>query len=428
MKKIFFNILVFILPVLMMAQETEKPKFGIKFSGFIRNDVIYNTRQVIAARGENDFTLAPKPILLDEEANDINAVPNYNIISFTTRVRSKITGPDAFGAKTSGLIEADFLGSTGVSKFDLRLRHAIIKLDWKKSHLLMGQYWHPMFVTDCYPKTVSFGAGITFNPFARNPQIRYTYNFTDKLSLAAAVLSQGQYRSKGNHFSQQNSAVPELNIHLQYKTDLFTVGAQFDYQTLKPRLVTDSNFVTNTTVSSMTYLAYLKVNLKPITVKLYGVYGQSNDNMVMMGGYAITNKVYTTEQNKKNIVEYTPYNTVSGWIDFETTGKKVQYGLFFGYSKNMGAADSVITSTYTGRWGNVNALMRVAPRVVVKSNNLKLGLEIEYSTADYAEQKLDANELPVAGSNPGGIDMFGKVTNFNTANNLKLILSVAYVF
>ena len=428
MKKILFLITVIVLPVLMMAQETEKPKFGIKFSGFVRNDVIYNTRQVVAARGENDFVLAPDAVLLDADGNDINSVPNYNIISFTTRLRGKITGPDAFGAKTSGLIETDFLGSTGASKFDLRLRHAIVKLDWKKGHLLMGQYWHPMFVTDCFPKTVSFGAGITFNPFARNPQIRYTYNLTENFSVAAAILSQGQYRSKGDHYSQQNSAIPETNIHIQYKSDFITVGAQFDYQVLKPRIVTDSNYTTNTTVSSMSYLAYMKLNLKPITVKMYGIYGQSNDNMVMMGGYAIKDRVYTLEQNKKNYVEYVPYNTVSGWLDLETTGKKVQYGLFFGYSQNMGAADSVITSSYTGRWGNVNTLMRVAPRVVIKSNNLKVGIEVEYSTADYAEQKVDANGVAVVGSDAGGISKYGKVTNFTTADNVKLIISVAYIY
>jgi len=428
MKKILFLITVIVLPVLMMAQETEKPKFGIKFSGFVRNDVIYNTRQVVAARGENDFVLAPDAVLLDADGNDINSVPNYNIISFTTRLRGKITGPDAFGAKTSGLIETDFLGSTGASKFDLRLRHAIVKLDWKKGHLLMGQYWHPMFVTDCFPKTVSFGAGITFNPFARNPQIRYTYNLTEKFSVAAAILSQGQYRSKGDHYSQQNSAIPETNIHIQYKSDFITVGAQFDYQVLKPRIVTDSNYTTNTTVSSMSYLAYMKLSLKPITVKMYGIYGQSNDNMVMMGGYAIRDRVYTLEQNKKNYVEYVPYNTVSGWLDLETTGKKVQYGLFFGYSQNMGAADSVITSSYTGRWGNVNTLMRVAPRVVIKSNNLKVGIEVEYSTADYAEQKVDANGTAVVGSDAGGISKYGKVTNFTTADNVKLIISVAYIY
>lgn len=428
MKKIFFLISIVVIPIIIMAQEQEKPKFGINFSGFVRNDVIYNTRQVLPARGENDFILVPDPVVLDADGNDINAVPNYNIISFTTRLRGKISGPDAFGAKTSGLIETDFLGSTDASKFDLRLRHAIVKLDWEKSHLLIGQYWHPMFVTSCYPKTISFGAGITFNPFARNPQIRYTYNFTKQFSLAAAILSQGQYRSKGDPYSQQNAGIPEANIHLQYKSDLLTVGAQFDYQVLKPRLVTDSNYTTNTTVSSMSYLAYAKLNLKPLTIKLYGIYGQSNDNMVMMGGYAVTDKVYTLEQNQKNIVEYTPYNTVSGWVDFETTGKKVQYGLFVGYSKNMGAADSVITSSYTGRWGNVNALMRVAPRVVVKSNNLKVGFEVAYSTADYAEQEVDANGVAVVNSDLGGIDKYGKVTNFVTADNLKFILSVAYIF
>lgn len=428
MKNIRFIVAVMFLPLLMVAQDGKKTNFGIKFSGFVRNDVIYNSRQVVAARGENDFILAPEPVVLDKDKKDINAVPNYNIVSFTSRIRGKITGPEAFGAKTSGLIEADFLGSTGLSKFDLRLRHAIIKLDWSKAHVLVGQYWHPMFVTDCFPKTVSFGAGITFNPFARNPQIRYTYNFTKEFSVATSILSQGQYRSKGNPFSQQNSGIPESNIHLQYKSDLIVVGVQFDYQVLRPRLVSDSNYVTKTTVSSKSYLGYLKLKLKPIRLSLYGIYGQNNDNMVMMGGYSIKNRIYSKEEINKNIVEYIPHNTATVWADFETTGKKIKLGLFLGYSQNMGASDSIVVDSYTGRWGDVNALMRIAPRVVYISNTIKVGFELEYSAADYAEQKLDEKGVPLVGSDIGGISKYGKITNYTTANNIKFIFSMAYIY
>ncbi len=426
MKKVLTLTVSLIVPFVLSAQDkdSDNKKFGISFSGFVRNDVIYNTRQVVSARGESDFLLVPKPVKLDSNGNDINSVPNFNIVSFTTRIRGKITGPDAFGAKTSGLIETDFFGSSAASKFDLRLRHAIIKLDWKKGHLMLGQYWHPMFVTDCYPKTVSFGAGVTFNPFSRNPQIRYKYNFTKKISIAAAAISQGQYKSKGNAFSHQNAGIPEFNVHMQYKDDVMTIGAQFDYQTLMPRIVTDSNYATKTTISTMSYLGYIKIKLKPVTLKLYQIYGQGNDNMVMMGGYAIANKAYSQEELQKNYVEYLPYNTRTNWIDIESNGKKIKYGLFLGYSENLGAKDSVIISSFTGRWGEVKSLGRIAPRMTIISNNLKLGFEIEYSGAEYSEQKLDGNGNII----DNGINQYGKVTNYKTADNLKFLFSASYIF
>ncbi len=61
-------------------------------------------------------------------------------------------------------------------------------------------------------------------------------------------------------------------------------------------------------------------------------------------------------------------------------------------------------------------------------NKVKLGFEVEYSAIDYAEQEVDDNGVPVVGSDPGGVDAFGKVTNYHTANNVKVLLSLAYIF
>ena len=336
MKKVILLVAVIILPLLMMAQNKDekketKKKFGVNFSGFIRNDMIYNTRKVVSGRAESNVLLAPKPVKLDADGKDINAVANFNFASLTSRIRAKISGPDAFGAKTSGLIEMDFLGPNVVTPFALRLRHAFVKLQWESSSLLMGQYWHPMWATECYPGAVSFGAGVPINPLSRNPQVRYTKSFGG-LSIMAAAMSQGMFKSKGDPMSHQDAGIPEVHLQLQYKNELISAGAGVNYQILMPRTVTDSNYVTSQTVGSMSFFGYAKLSLKPITIKLYGMYGQNNDNMVMMGGYAVTDMVYSADQYSKNYVQYTPYNTASGWIDIETTGKKLKFGLFAGYS------------------------------------------------------------------------------------------------
>ena len=429
MKKIILFLIIVSFPIFALSQETKKEdsKFGLNISGFVRNDMVFNTRQVVSGRGESSFILSPKPIKLDKEGKDTNAVSNYNMVAFITRLRAKITGPEAFGAKTSGLVEMDFFGPNASAPYALRLRHAFVKFEWKSSNLLVGQYWHPIWATECYPGTVSFSTGTPFNPFSRNPQIRFTKQFGG-LSILAAAMSQGMFKSKGNPMAHQNSSIPELHLQLQYKNKVISAGLGINYQLLQPRLVSSTNYITNQTVSSLSYFGYAKIKLKPLTTKIYGMYGQNNDNLVMMGGYAVTDKTYSADQRTKNLVDYTPYNSLSTWIDFETTGKILKFGFFAGYSQNMGAADSVQTTTYVGRWGNVNTMMRLAPRVIYTVNKIKLGFELEYSAIDYAEPKLDAIGQPVIGSDPNGIDAFGKVTNYKTANNIKFLLSLTYNF
>ncbi len=241
---LFFAILLSI-PFIANAQEEEK-SFGIKWAGYIKNDAVYNSRRVISARGENQFLLSPRDIDLDAAGNDINAVPNFNLIGIETRLKGAISGPDAFGAKTSGYVEGDFFGTSAGTKFSFRLRHAFVKMNWEDKGLtvLSGQYWHPTFVTDCYPGTVSFGAGVPFNPLSRNPQIRISKTF-GSLNVFLAVLSEGHFKSKAGATAHMESGIPEGHLQVQYKqvaedgTGIWA-GAGFGYKVLKPALSTTS--------------------------------------------------------------------------------------------------------------------------------------------------------------------------------------------
>ena len=425
------------MPLLMLAQDNDK-KFTLDFSGFIRNDMMYNTRQVVSARAEGQFLLAPKAIDLDANGEDINANPTFNMIGINTRFRVKMTGPETFGAKTSGMIEGDFFGTGGTTKFNFRMRHAFVKLDWGKSNLLIGQYWHANFVPGCFPGTVSFGAGVPFNPLSRPPQIRYTYNIGDKLSVFASLMGQGHFVGKAPVGAFQNAGIPEVSAQIQYKTENFLIGAGVDYQLLKPSLTTTGidtgglpiTLISDATISSISFMGFMKLTTKPVTFKLYGMYGQNNDNLVMMGGYAtVYDTTYTLEQMQEGYVEYTPYNNLSAWVDIHTNGKKTQFGIFAGYSQNLGAEKEIDLASFKGRWNNVNSMMRVAPRVVFISGKSKLGFEIEYSMIDYATQKMLADGVTAdPDADIGGIDELGKVTNWETADNLKVLFSYTFSF
>ncbi|TXG39709.1 hypothetical protein [Seonamhaeicola maritimus] len=420
-KTIIISIML-LIPMFLMAQEKDS-KFKLKFSGFISNDASLNTRQSISARGEGLFVLAPKPVELDNEGNDINNTPSFNFVGINSRIRVKITGPDAFGAKTSGMIEGDFLGVNTDSKFNFRLRHAFMKLDWEKSQLLVGQYWHPTFVVDCYPGTVSFGAGSPFNPLARNPQFRYSYKL-GKTTISLTQLTNGHFTNKGAADAQFNSLVPELHFQLQYKADKFVGGLGYGHQILRPEIVTANNYITKEKVHSNTVLAFAKVTSSMLTLKSYSMYGQNNDNLVMMGGYAAVEKTYTSDQINKGIVEYTPYNNFTSWLDIHTNGKKIIAGIFGGYSKNLGASKNVDISTYTGRWGNVKDMMRISPRLIFISGSTIIGTEIEYSSVNYNKGNPDGlTDEEITGYNSKGL-----VTNYEAANNLKFLLNVTYKF
>lgn len=432
MKSIFGLVVLFLLPVFLSAQETEK-NFTVTWSGFVRNDVIFNTRELISARGENTFSLVPSAIVEDADGNDINANPNFNMSAIASRLSAKITGPDAFGAKTSALIEADFLGFNTSTKSAFRLRNAMLKFDWGKNILMTGQYWHPLFVTDCYPGTVSFNTGVPFNPLARVPQIRYTRKLTSNIGIDAGFMAQGMYTSVAPTYSAQRSAMPEINVQLKFKNDKIAAGAGVNYLVLKPSLstsVTDtagvtSTYVSDATVSGLSFLGYMKMKLKPVTLSFYGLYGQNTSNVITVGGYAVKyDTTYTQAQLDKGYVEYIPTTSLSTWFDCHTNGEKIQFGIFAGYAKNMGAAEEIDNSTFSGRWGNVNSMMRISPRVMFISNKTKIGFEVEYHTIDYAA----GDPAGITTEEITGIDDYGVVTGYETANNIKFLLSFGYYF
>ncbi|MBE0667589.1 MAG: hypothetical protein IH593_07935, partial [Bacteroidales bacterium] len=70
---------------------------AIKLSGFIKNDIFYDTRQTSPANGlrEGHFFLYPDNVLYDTEMNDLNANPSFHILNIQTRLRADISGPDA---------------------------------------------------------------------------------------------------------------------------------------------------------------------------------------------------------------------------------------------------------------------------------------------------------------------------------------------
>lgn len=389
-------------------EEEQEKDWGITFSGYVKNDVFYDSRQTVAAR-EGHFLLWPKKEQPDQNGNDINAQSSYNILAVQSRLSGKITGPDALGAKTSGVIEGDFFAQANSNINLFRLRHAFLKLDWGQTNLIMGQYWNPIFVTACYPGTISFNTGVPFQAFARNPQIRLTQEIAG-LNVMLAALAQRDYPSWGADGPTskylRNSGTPDMHFQIHYLKERVKIGAGVAYKTIVPELMTDSLVKTDNQVAGLSAVAFMNFNLNAVTLKLEGIYGQNNTDIMQPSGFAAKSIDPVT-----NVKDYTPIQNTSVWMDIHTNGKPVQAGLFAGYYKKLGTPEEISGSVY-GLGTQIASMYRISPRVVYNAEKVRLATELEYTSAEFGAN-YDAHAVP---------------ENLSRTNNLRLLFSAYYFF
>ncbi len=373
-----------------IGQDKEEKKFGIKFSGFVKSDFIFDTRQVVSAR-EGHFLLYPKNVRLDREGEDINAKSSFNYLSIQSRLTGKISGPDAFGAKTSGVIEGAFFGHIETSINSFRLRHAFIKLNWKTTEFLFGQYWHSMFVTQCFPGTVSFNTGTPFQFFSRNPQIRLTQKI-GAITISGMAATQLDFVSPGGSKTIRNSLLPDLQGQISWSNSKLLIGVTAGYKRLLPRLETDSLYKASSKIGGVTGQAFFKLTTSPITFKMQATYLQNGFDGLAIGGYA----VQSITNPARDYRSYTTINTMSFWADIHTNSKKLQVGLFIGYSKNMGSDNEIEEMGLYGRYSrgsDIAYLYRVSPRLIVNRGKIRVATEIEHTAAAYGSS-IDTKGIP----------------------------------
>jgi hypothetical protein len=418
MKRYLIIALILVSAMAVRAQEKEDAKFGIKISGFVKNDFFWDSRQTVAAR-EGHFLLWPSPVDLDINGNDLNGKSNFNFLALQSRVSLGITGPDAFGAKTSGLIEGDFFAQGNDNINLLRLRHAIVKLNWEHLEIMAGQFWNPLFVTSCFPGTVSFNTGTPLQSFARNPQLRFTYK-TGGLNIVAAALAQRDFSNVGPAGASssylRNSAVPDIHLQIHFGTSNegganILAGAGAAYKTIVPRLtstpITGTTYAVDEKVGGLTAIAFAKLSTKPVTVKIHARYGENIADLLGISGFGITgvSDATTGEQS------YTPLKSTTFWGEIHTNGNP-QVGVFGGITQNNGAKEELSSSTVYGRATSIRTLYRISPRIIYNVGKVRLAFEIEYTNAAY-------------GSN---YDTFYIPAETTDADNLRALAAIYYFF
>ncbi|MBP7612259.1 MAG: hypothetical protein KA753_03755 [Paludibacter sp.] len=401
---------LFLLPFLLFSLLNgfaADPSVGYQLYGFVRNDFYINSRQNFEVL-DGLFSIFPKPVDINTNGKDKNAVPNAEMLSVATRLGIDFRGTPIMGAISTAKIECDFAGIS-TSYYLIRIRQAYLKLNWEKTELLVGQTWHPLFGS-VLPTVPSLNTGSPFQPFNRSPQVRAKHMLTNELSVIGSVNYQMQYMSQGPLGASpsylKNALLPDIFVGLESKSKHWISGVGFDTKMLK---------INDARLSSGSAVAYTQYADNQLQIKAKAIYGQNLSDHLMIGGYGISN-----ESTTNNIV-YTNFNTLSSWLNL-VYGTKVQTGIFVGFSQNLGTNENLnidaagkITAYGYGFYADTQQLMdriyRIAPHITYNLSNFKLGFEYELTSADYG--KIQGN---------------GRIENSSAATNHRAMATISYIF
>jgi hypothetical protein len=367
MKKQIMALLALAVAQVGLAQE----ETSATLYGYAKGEFAFDSRQVVAAREGNFIDLA------SPNATG-NNVANFNGWGIESRLGVKVAGPDFFGMKSEALIEGHFFGNNGQTN-NFGLRHAYVKLSSDRVEWLVGQYWHPMFVTNVSPGTYNFNAGSPFQPFNRSPQIRFSTKGNARLTLAA--ITERDFKSfVYGEGSAAKSGLPAFHAQLQFGSDEKFVGGFGANVKFTRNEGAAAKVAHGKTLAAFDFLAYAKVQFtENFAWKIYGNYGQNPSELLQLGSLAY-NPVNDDLKNS---------TTLSLWTEFAGKGSEsFEWGIFGGYSQDFGFninnfAHSTANAYASLAGGNPVSTWRVSPRMGWKSGNTKLGLEFDYTSTTY---------------------------------------------
>ena len=368
----------------------ESTDLRLWFSGFVNSQIYMDSRQILESR-EGMVSLYPKAPSLDPNGNDINSRSSLNHLAMTSRLKVNLAGPDILGATVTGAIEGDFTGSSNIDNNGYRLREAYVKLNWTKRNLLIGSFWHPLYVFETSPFTIGLNTGAPFHPFSRHNQIRFEQLFKhSKLILFAGMqrdFSSSGYLGKTSEY-QRNAATP--NFHIQYQLRLKThlLGMGIDYKSILPSLagIQGLKILDDKYLNTLAFNVFSRFEFKNLSIKSQYILGSNLSEFIMLGGYILLPK------NEANVYSYKAVKQESYWIDIVTKGNKIKLGLFAGYAKNK--SGNVFEHEFYGLGNSIDYLYRISPRIQFHSNKFMWATEFEYTVASYFDQnQVNSSEI-----------------------------------
>lgn len=218
MKKVLIVALLLVTPGLAYAGSATS-RWDMTLGGFVKFDAVWANKAVGV-----DNRISP----VDSKGNIDQAVDSTDNLTWgsgETRLNWLLKGPDAWGAKTSAFVEADFRGRTGgSSEYGLfRMRHAYMQLIWPKTRLIIGQTWQQWGWIPAL--SILAASEEHFNRGQRVPQISVKHAFTKNFTGTLGV--QSPYRvddaSFGNNVGNTpwtNGMWPDVVFDVSYSSDV----------------------------------------------------------------------------------------------------------------------------------------------------------------------------------------------------------------
>lgn len=399
-----------------VGAQAQIKNFSYKFYGQIRTDLFYNSRSN-SETVDGLFYMYPNDVDLDADGKDLNAKPDGNFYTLYSRLGLDVTGPMLGKAKTSAKFEVDFRGS-GTTYSLARIRHAYFNLDWGKSALRVGQYWHPLY-GDVSPDILNLNMGAPYQPFSRAPQVRY--RFTSKhYVLTVAAVWQSQYLSVGPASNEvgetgttksqsfiKNSCVPEFYLGMDYKNPELLVGAGVHVSSITPRVESETDdgdvYKVSERVTGVSGEAHLKYTHDLLMIAAKSVLSTNLTQTSTIGGYGVTSVDSRTGEQ-----EYAPLRVSHTWVNM-MYGKTFRGGIFVGYLKNLGATKEVTNLIGTGT--DIDQLNTLGAEFTYNRPHWKFGMEYTWTGAWYGDN-----------------DSKGKVVDTHLVKNNRIVFTALIQF
>lgn len=382
------------------------------FSGYLKSEYWWDTRQIFGLR-ENEYLLYPLDVACDTSGQDTNATGQFNDSIIQSRVRADFSAPVIYNIKPKAVFEADFFG-TPVTLPVFRPRHIYTTLSSGHLTVLAGHTWHPLFIEDCFPDTVSFNVGAPIEVYGRQSQLRIIFDYKGFEWFVAAMAqletpSDGPVGAASQYL--RNGMIPNLHMQMAYRFKQGSlVGAGVDFLHLVPRLVTNDNVYAQEYVDAGRAAVFGKLKYKDWVFKAKGIYAENGYDIEMLGGYGVTHIDPVTDHRN-----YTPTRAVAVWGDFSLR-KRFEPGIFVGWTKNIGTSKPIIQMTgqenllYT-RASNIGTIVRVSPRARWYVDPCVIACEFEYTRATY-----------------GTINNFARPCDTHPTVNIRVLGAVYYTF
>lgn len=392
-----------------------EPAVQLQWSGYVKAEAIYDSRQVFGFR-EDQLLYYPEKKLFDARGTDINARGTFDTYAIQTRIDLAGFGPNVGCTQSGFLIEGDFLGRTDATITEFALRQAVISLHSDGITFLAGQTWHPICLPVEFPSTVSFNEGIPMNPFALQPQFRFTFSNTYAQLMISAIGFLGDRPfgpSAAGAKTIRDSLMPDFNILLKFQqNNALELMFDLDIMRVMPRLVTNLDFRERNPFTAISSSIVSTIRSENVTWFTRFMYAQDAAIFEMIGGYAVATINAATDERT-----YAPLQTIAVCSEFIWQGDW-EPGLFVGYVKNIGASKPIIPNfgpdNESGIFSlgpDIDHVYRISPRIRYYHTNFTIGMELEYTSAAY-----------------GTITNKGSVIDAIPVGNTRFLFATYYVF